>query len=350
MNNSIKQNHIVYWLFFNAFMIICMVFIGGVTRLTDSGLSMIDWNLFKGIIPPTNDQDWEVLFNKYKKFPEYKVINFNISLDDFKQIFFWEYFHRIWGRLIGLTFLVPFIYYLIKKSFTKNARLFLYLILALGCFQGFMGWYMVQSGLVDKPDVSQYRLAAHLSIAFILYTSILFLAWNIYRSQKINYSTRLPSFKNAVNRTSVCFILTFLTAIFGAFVAGTNAGLAYNNFPYMGESILHPDAFILEPAWKNMFENVSLIQFNHRLLASITTIVIIICSYLNYKYIKDIVIKRLSIILGFSIFLQYCLGIITLKLLVPIALGAIHQLGSLFVLTILTLMLSEFYSKKKGEI
>lgn len=341
------NSDIYLWLFLNCLMIIIMVVIGGTTRLTESGLSMIDWNLFKGILPPLNEKDWLKLFNDYKNYPEYKLINFDITIYEFKKIFFWEYVHRIWGRLIGLTFLIPFFYFLLKRRFSIGLIKFLLPILFLGCFQGFMGWYMVESGLSDRPDVSQYRLASHLIIAFIIYVLLLFLTWNQYRSNMIRKSKNT---KVHFSPFSLCFFLTLITVISGAFVAGTDAGLAYNNFPMMGDSFFPPDPFLIEPFWKNFFENVGLVQFDHRLLATITATIILIVSFSYYKKYKKSMTGILIGTLILLITLQYVLGIITLKLYVPIALGVIHQLGSLAILTILTLILSEFYTIKKGVI
>ena len=199
--------YITIWLGINALMIIGMVIIGGTTRLTDSGLSMIDWHLYKGIFPPINQGDWMLLFEKYKQYPEYKLINFDIGLNDFKKIFFWEYFHRIWGRLIGIVFFIPLVYFWVTNKLSPVNKKYLPIILFLGCLQAFMGWYMVESGLVDKPDVSQYRLASHLTLAFIIYSIILFLFWNSFRDNyKINYVESLsPKIKRNI---SICFFLT----------------------------------------------------------------------------------------------------------------------------------------------
>ena len=346
MMSNYNQN-ITIWLGINALMIIGMVIIGGITRLTDSGLSMIDWHLYKGIFPPINQGDWVILFEKYKQYPEYKLINFDIGLNDFKKIFFWEYFHRIWGRLIGLVFFIPLVYFWVTNKISPVKKKYLLLILVLGCLQGFMGWYMVESGLVDKPDVSQYRLASHLTLAFIIYSIILFLFWNSFRANyKINHNDSLsPKVKRNI---LLCFFLTFLTIISGAFVAGTDAGLAYNNFPLMGNSILPPEPFALKPLWTNFFENISLIQFDHRVLASITSLTIILTCIYDRKKFKNTLIRRLYLFIISAIILQYTLGIITLKLYVPIALGAIHQLGSLIVLSAITILLSEITIQKKG--
>ena len=341
---------IVSWLILNLFMIITMVFIGGITRLTDSGLSMIDWNLFKGILPPLSESDWKQAFDNYKLYPEFKLINYDIELGDFKRIFFWEYIHRIWGRLIGLTFILPLIYFFITNKLPIRTFKYLSFVLLIGCFQAFMGWYMVKSGLIDKPDVSQYRLASHLTIALIIYGLLLFLSWNLYRFGFIPNTRELTVKRTTLIQIIFCLLLVLTTIISGAFVAGTDSGLIYNNFPYMGNTILPPDPFILEPKWLNFFENKTLIQFDHRLLASATGLFIMYTCLKNFKLYKNTVIKRLLVILFFLIIFQYTIGILTLKLMVPISIGSLHQMGSVGVLSIIIVILSEFYGQKKGAI
>ena len=346
--NSVQSNKpIIFWLFINCLMIIAMVIIGGITRLTESGLSMVDWNLFSGVIPPLNEDQWQKLFEMYKLYPEYNLINYDMNLSEFKSIYFWEYFHRIWGRLIGLTFFVPFLYFLIIRKISKKLLTFLSIALSLGIFQAFMGWYMVKSGLIDKPDVSQYRLAAHLSTAFLIYVILLFLTWNQYR---VGYNLTNKNFKTSYLKFGTCFSLTLLTIISGAFVAGTNAGLAYSNFPLMGDTFLPPDPFSLNPLWKNFFENISLVQFDHRLLATITALTIFfVCLSSKKMYFGTIIDKFLNVLICL-ILIQYSLGILTLKFHIPISLGVIHQLGSMLVLSIITIIISEFYTVKKGVI
>lgn len=341
--NTLKKNHyqMSVWVFSNAFMVFIMVAIGGITRLTDSGLSMTDWNFFSGMIPPLNDQDWNLLFEKYKLFPEFKILNNEMTLPEFKKIFFWEYLHRMWGRLIGLTFIVPFLYFLYKGAINKKLKFLFFCIFSLGCFQGFMGWYMVSSGLVDRPDVSQYRLAAHLCVAFIIYTFLVFIGWNLFgrsaNEKKLIKHKEDFSYRNLV----FSYFLLLITIISGAFVAGTDAGLVYNSFPLMGQNLFPNDAFDLNPLWLNFFENMSLIQFNHRLLATFT------CFYILITVIRELgkkpkgIHKVFLIMLGFLIISQYFLGISAVLYAVPFLIGLVHQLGALLNLTILTLIISE---------
>ena len=233
---KIKQT----WISVNLIMIIMMIIIGGITRLTDSGLSMTEWNLIGGIIPPLNQGDWLELFSKYKDTPEFIQKNFDISLSEFKKIFFWEYFHRIWGRLIGITYTLPFLFFFIKGMFDSNEKKIYTILLFLGSFQAFMGWFMVQSGLSEKPDVSHFRLSAHLIIAFIIYSILLdrFCKNMSYITEKPNYFT--TKYNRQINNIKISIFLVLLTVGSGAFVSGTNAGWAYNNFPYMGENFLPP--------------------------------------------------------------------------------------------------------------
>ena len=351
MINSKLDNAYIIWLFFTAFMIVIMVIIGGITRLTDSGLSMIDWHIVDGIFPPLTNQEWIAEFEKYKQYPEFKLINFDMNLSDFKKIFFWEYVHRIWGRLIGIVFIVPLIFFLFKKAISRNSIKYLLLVLVLGICQAFMGWFMVESGLVKDPNVSQYRLAMHLILAFIIYSLLLFQAWNKFRVKSVNLNTtNQKNYESLLKYLLICLFLVLTTIVSGAFVAGTNAGLAYNNFPFMGDSILPPDPFILEPWWKNFFENISLIQFDHRVLSTLSLLVISLTWFLNIKKgFKSMINHLLNF--GFSILiLQYIIGITILKLHVPVSLGVIHQLGSLILLSTLIILLSEIFTEKKGEI
>lgn len=345
-----QQNKINIWLLINSILIVMMVIIGGTTRLTDSGLSMINWNLFKGIIPPLNNDAWLEVFSQYKLYPEFKINNPEMTLSEFKSIFFWEYLHRIWGRMIGVVFFIPFLFFWIKNYFSKNMKIFFSFLFMLGLFQAFMGWFMVKSGLVDKPDVSQYRLAAHLSIAFMIYILIVFFLWNNFRTRNLANFKMSCYPKRTLKYLITCFSLTFITIISGAFVAGTDAGLVYSNFPLMGDGFFPPDPFVLTPFWINFFENKNLIQFDHRILATVTSAIIIFTWFKNHKLIKTRLLGKFLTFSTIFIVLQYSLGIITLKLNVPISLGVIHQLGSLIILSLITICISEFYTNKKGAI
>ena len=333
----------VYWISINLILIFLMVSIGGITRLTDSGLSMTEWSLIGGIIPPLTTHDWIETFDKYKLSPEFTFKNYDMTIEEFKKIFFWEYFHRIWGRLIGLTYTLPLIYFWLTNKFTSSEKVFFSILLFFGASQAFMGWYMVKSGLTENPDVSHFRLSAHLFIAFLIYSMLLF-----YLSLKITLKKNIYISKNkeSINFSNIliytCVILIFVTIVSGAFVAGTKAGWAYNNFPLMGETILPP--VLLETQSNSvefLFNDIGFIQFFHRILATATLLIILFTSIYLFRVTTNKVVKRLSKILSFVVILQYILGIIILKLYVPITLGVMHQLGSLIILSLLITILAK---------
>ena len=300
------------WLFALCLMIVAMIFIGGVTRLTGSGLSMVEWRPFLGFLPPLTETEWTRVFELYKLSPEFKQINSWMEISDFKFIFFWEYFHRVWGRLIGLFILIPFLYFIFTKKL-KNKILFRSsIILFLVCVQGLIGWWMVKSGLNEIATVSQYRLSVHLSMAFIILGISFWTALDLFEGAP----------KNLKSYDIIPLLFISLTIIAGTFVSGMDAGLVYNTFPYMGESIIpieYGNLGFIDP-----FENPVTAQFHHRLLASITLIIIIIYS-IHYIISNP---KNLRILLLlFAIICQFIIGIFTLLYSVPITLGAMHQFG-----------------------
>ena len=300
------------WLFALCLMIVAMIFIGGVTRLTGSGLSMVEWRPFLGFLPPLTETEWTRVFELYKLSPEFKQINSWMEISDFKFIFFWEYFHRVWGRLIGLFILIPFLYFIVTKKL-KNKILFRSsIILFLVCVQGLIGWWMVKSGLNEIATVSQYRLSVHLSMAFIILGISFWTALDLFEGAP----------KNLKSYDIIPLLFISLTIIAGTFVSGMDAGLVYNTFPYMGESIIpieYGNLGFIDP-----FENPVTAQFHHRLLASITLIIIIIYSIL---YIIRNPINLRILLLLFAIVCQFIIGIFTLLYSVPITLGAMHQFG-----------------------
>ena len=300
------------WLFALCLMIVAMIFIGGVTRLTGSGLSMVEWRPFLGFLPPLTETEWTRVFELYKLSPEFKQINSWMEISDFKFIFFWEYFHRVWGRLIGLFILIPFLYFIVTKKL-KNKILFRSsIILCLVCVQGLIGWWMVKSGLNEIATVSQYRLSVHLSMAFIILGISFWTALDLFEGAP----------KNLKSYDIIPLLFISLTIIAGTFVSGMDAGLVYNTFPYMGESIIpieYGNLGFIDP-----FENPVTAQFHHRLLASITLIIIIIYSIL---YIIRNPINLRILMLLFAIVCQFIIGIFTLLYSVPITLGAMHQFG-----------------------
>lgn len=311
------------WLYAVAALVGLMVVVGGVTRLTESGLSMVEWRPLIGALPPLTEQDWVRVFEMYKKTPEYDAVNFWMGIEDFKEIFFWEYSHRLLGRLIGFAFAVPFIYYLIKGKIDKTLLPRLILMFFVGGLQGAIGWWMVSSGLVDRPDVSQYRLATHLGVAFVILALILWTAFDLSTEKAAGNSSQ------GIRRLAVAvFSLISVTIIAGAFVAGTDAGFAYNDFPFMDGKII-PEAYgEMSPYYLNWFENLAAIQFNHRLLAVITALSAIWLWWLGRREAVDERSAKALNILFVVVVLQFLLGVSALMMYVPISIGAAHQGGA----------------------
>ena len=257
---------IALWLFGVAFMVFIMVVLGGVTRLTHSGLSMVEWHPITGWLPPSSDSEWIQMFKKYQSSPEFHEVNSHMTVFEFKGIFWLEFLHRLWGRIIGVAFFFPFILFIIKGWVRGVQILPLLVLLVLGGLQGVMGWFMVKSGLVDRPDVSQYRLAAHLILALIIYASLLWSGFNYWGAKQ---STKVELLK--LRHFSVAFVaLVFVTAFSGALVAGLDAGLSYNTFPLMDGHLIPDGLFEQSPFYMNFFENVLTVQYDHRILAILT--------------------------------------------------------------------------------
>ena len=323
VNQDPYQNNIRRWLLLMFFLIILIIAVGGLTRLTDSGLSITEWELFKGVFPPFTTDKWNFYFNEYKQIPEFKSINYDMTLSEFKVIFYWEYFHRLIARLIGLFALIPLIVIslIYKKKIISN---FKYLsIFLLICIQGIVGWYMVTSGLVNNTDVSHYRLALHLSIALII-LSINF--WFILETFKIS------SFKIKFSNffLNIFLVLIILQIILGAFLAGMDGGLIYNSWPDMNGSFVPNDINYIDLFLFSSLDNPSVIQFYHRITAYLLIIFLI---FLNYFTFKTNSFSKAILILDIAILLQIILGILTLITGVKIAYASLHQLGSVFVLT-----------------
>ena len=323
IENNVIKKQISIWLIFMFCLVAFMIIVGGLTRLTDSGLSITEWELFSGIFPPFNDQSWILYFDLYKKIPEYKIQNFTMTLDEFKIIFWWEWAHRFLGRVIGITFIIPLIFFTIKIGFNKLINL--YFIFILICIQGFIGWYMVSSGLVDRVDVSHFRLSLHLAVAFLILSMIL---WNYFKINiKINDSNKINIFFPVV-----FFILIFLQIIVGAFVSGMDAGLIYNSWPLMGNTYFPDDNQFLNLFNISVFNDASLIQFIHRNLAYL----IVIFYFLIFtKIYKNQIRNSFFAIntLGIILLLQITLGILTLINGVQIALASMHQISSIFLIS-----------------
>ena len=339
---------IAIWLLVCGAMIFAMVVIGGVTRLTQSGLSMVEWKPLLGIIPPLGDGEWQRLFREYQRYPEYWVLNTGMTLDDFKLIFWFEYTHRLWGRLIGLVFLVPFLYFLVRGRIGKRLGLHLGIIFALGALQGWLGWYMVKSGLIKDPTVSQYRLAAHLAAAFAIYAYILWIALGLLAGRAVRTrGAGVPGSNPGLKRLAIFVIaLVSLTVMSGAFVAGIDAGLSYNTFPLMGGQWVPDEIFLLDPPMANFFENAATVQFDHRVLG-ILTLAAVILLWLTSRGADLTPRARLALDLTLAMaVLQPGLGIATLLLVVPVSLAAAHQAGALALFTLALWTVHELFAPK----
>jgi cytochrome c oxidase assembly protein subunit 15 len=321
-----SDNYIKYlklWLITLFLLIILMVGIGGLTRLTDSGLSITAWELFTGILPPLNINDWNFYFSEYKKIPEYQNINYAMSLDEFKIIFYWEYVHRLLARFVGLFTLVPLIIFSFKFKSSKHYSNKYYWIFFLVCVQGFMGWYMVSSGLIENNDVSHFRLSIHLSLALFILCLIFWCILDIFKVEK---------FKAKLSNFLLLFILKLivLQIILGAFLSGLDGGLIYNSWPDMNGSFFPNDVDLKDIVNTQIFNNASIVQFLHRFTAYLLLFFIII---LNYFFIKNKLNIKNIILFDVTVLIQVFLGIITLLSGVEIKYASLHQLGSIFVLT-----------------
>ncbi|WP_264330968.1 COX15/CtaA family protein [Wolbachia endosymbiont (group B) of Erebia ligea] len=355
---------VAIWLFLCSLMVICMVGIGGFTRLSKAGLSITEWKPITGTLPPLSEQDWLKEKSKYEATPEYKAFNYGMSMEEFRTIYLIEYVHRLIARLTGLVFILPFIYFTLKKRIPKNAVIRLSTALLFGILQAFAGWYMVKSGLVANPHVSHYKLALHLLLALVIFALLSYQFFDyqisLQNKTKTRCTSELPcvkksnvvipvrdtgiyaflkffkckwipvsrtgmtefqSINSSIYYTTLTLILIAIQIIFGAFVAGLNAGLIYNTFPLMDGQIVPEDLFYLQPAWLNIFENRVTVQFIHRALA---LLILVLTAILT---IKNASIKPLYVML-FSVIIQVILGVVTLLLHIPMAIAIAHQMFS----------------------
>ena len=321
---------IAIWLFVCCTLVFALIVVGGVTRLTHSGLSIVEWQPIVGTLPPLSDGDWQEVFAKYQLTPEYRQVNHAMTLAEFKGIFWWEYAHRLLGRAVGVVFLVPLLVFAARRRIPPGYGKALAGIFVLGGLQGAMGWYMVQSGLVDDPHVSQFRLTAHLGLALLIFAAMFWIALSLTFPSSAEAST--PS-RRAVRRFAVAVAaLVFAMALTGGFVAGTRAGFAYNSFPLMNGNVIPPEILMLEPWWKNFFWNMATVQFDHRLIAWLLAIVV---PLLWWKVrmgggLPPRARSGATLLLAL-LALQIALGISTLLLVVPVPLAAAHQAGAVLV-------------------
>jgi heme a synthase len=307
------------WLVFIAFLVFCMVIVGGATRLTNSGLSITEWQPLLGVIPPLNEVDWLLAFEKYKLIPQFKTVNPDMSLGEFKFIYWWEWAHRFLGRFVGVAFAVPFLYFAAMRKLELRLLPRLLLLFALGGAQGALGWYMVSSGLIDRVDVSQYRLAAHLTLAALIFAAIVWVAKGVGRQRYYP-----ANFDDGFAVMLVVLVLLQIAA--GGFVAGLDAGQGYQTWPKMDGQWVPSGLLAMQPDWKNFFENAMTVQFSHRIIAYALLAAAIIHAWRSFSLP--------SMVLTYAIFTQACIGVLTLLLHVPLAVALIHQAGSMIVLAL----------------
>ena len=332
MKNTNKA--VIIWLLSGCLLLFIMVVVGGITRLTNSGLSMTDWHLVTDTFPPLTEEKWSQAFEEYKKFPEYQKINIHndFQLEDYKFIYFWEWFHRFIGRIIGLVFIIPFVYFLIKKRLSSETIKKCVVLLGMGAFQGFLGWFMVRSGLIDNPDVSHFRLSLHLTFAFITFAYTLWVALDLIYPEKTNAIAQLQN----IARFSLVFLL--IQIIYGGFVAGLNAGLIHNHWPLMSDGQFLQESVVLEKdSWLlRLTEGKSGVQFVHRTLAYVVVGLILLLAYKSHKFDLNKNQKSGINALVIIVFIQFALGVFTLLYSVPLWLGLAHQIVAFFLLTAMT--------------
>lgn len=325
-----RRRHLRAWLWTGAALTFVILVIGGITRLTQSGLSIVDWDPIMGVIPPIGDAEWREAFARYQQFPEYQQLRQGMTLSEFKFIFFWEYVHRLAARLIGVAFLVPFLFFWARGYFNRPLLIRVLTLFGLGALQGFMGWFMVSSGLVDDPRVSHYRLAAHLFVALSILSLCVWLIRDLSRPDTVGRDVGGREGRGGVYALGVLLLLQIL---WGAFVAGLDAGLIFNEFPKMGDGLVPPGAWEVSPVWVNVLENPATVQWVHRLLGTLLAAGATAVAIGAWRRDSDdSPARRLSALFAGLVLAQYAIGIATLVLAVPVSLGAIHQAVAVFIL------------------
>ncbi len=320
------DRQVATWLLLCAAVIFGMIVLGGVTRLTGSGLSMVEWKPLMGVIPPLSEEAWLATFEKYRQYPEYQQVNRGMSLDGFKSIFMYEYLHRVLGRVIGLLYFLPMVYFAMRGRVRAGMMPKLWILFLMGGLQGLLGWYMVKSGLVDNPRVSQYRLTAHLGLAFAIYAYMLWLAFELL-------FTRARVSPVGPGRSLWLVGLVYLMILSGGLVAGTRAGFAYSTWPLMGTTFIPPGLYSLSPAWLSAFEDITTIQFNHRIFAYLLFAIMHVYALLVWRAGLSVRGKVATLLMLAALWMQAVLGISTLLLHVPVWLAASHQGGAVVLLS-----------------
>jgi heme a synthase len=344
MNDTLSRQ-LAIWLLFVAACVFGMVVVGGLTRLTESGLSIVEWKPFTGTLPPLSAEAWQAEFSDYQSSPQYQQINKGMSLEEFKGIFWLEYWHRVGGRLVGFIFLLPMLYFFTRYRLPLWVKWRLVGLFALGGLQGFIGWYMVKSGLVDVPQVSPYRLALHLGVAFAIMGCCIWVAREVlhtgsgFSRHAVGQTVLKVSENKSMQLTAFAAIvcaLTFVQVLLGALVAGLDAGLTFNTFPLMDGRFVPKDLYMLEPAWRNHFENITMVQFQHRVGAYVLTLAILGFVAMAWRHATNTRMRWLLVLVLCLLLLQIGLGVATLVLVVPIMLASKHQAVAaiLFALTV----------------
>jgi len=330
LHRGAANRRMAAWLFACCALVFAMIVVGGVTRLTHSGLSIVEWQPIVGALPPLSETQWQETFAKYQQTPEYRLVNHGMGLAEFKGIFWWEYFHRLLGRLIGVAFLVPLLWFAARRSIPRGHAWKLLGIFVLGGLQGAMGWYMVKSGLVDDPRVSQFRLTAHLGLALAILAAMFWVGLTLVDPRRAALSS--PAQRSARAWALGVAGLVFAMALTGGFVAGIRAGFAYNTFPLMNGDLVPPEIFVIEPWWRNFFWNMATVQFDHRAIAWVLALVVPVLWW-KLRATAGLPSRARSggHLLLAAVAVQIALGIATLLLVVPIPLAAAHQAGAVVV-------------------
>lgn len=337
MTASTHNRSVAIWLLSGCFLIFSMVVIGGITRLTGSGLSITEWNVIMGTIPPMNQEEWQEAFDKYKQIPQYTEVNSYFGVEEFKSIFWWEFIHRLVGRLIGIVFLFPFIYFLVTKKMdgaTIRKSIFLF---ALGGLQGFLGWFMVKSGLTELTSVSHIRLAIHLTTAFITFGFTFWFALQLLEKEQ-------PAEKSPVIRKWSVVLLAVLTVqlIYGAFVAGLHAGKMFNTFPLMNGDVFPVGGWVSAMGLKNIFDNPAAVQFIHRFFAFAVVFVVARIYWEGRTEVLSSAQRKSIMFIVATVIVQFLLGVFTVLYQAPIALSSIHQIGAFFLFMATILVVFRF--------
>jgi len=327
MNEDNKNIYISYWLLLITFLVILIIVVGGITRLTDSGLSITKWYLFTGSIPPLTLEKWNYTFNLYKQIPEFEIQNSSMTLSEFKVIYWWEYIHRLLGRVIGLSYLIPLLFFTIKAKLSNKKILSLYLLFFLICFQGFIGWYMVKSGLTERIDVSHYRLSAHLTIAFLI---LIFLIWNFIDFFYPNSKHR--SIKLPFNLPLIFIFLIFLQISLGALVSGLDAANIYQTWPLMNHNYFPDDSYIKEIFSFEALNNPSIVQFIHRNLAYFVLFFFLFLSYKVFANNEFYHLRKIILFTFICLLFQVILGIVVLLSGANLYISSLHQIGSIILI------------------